>query len=251
MPQLVPPHASEMIRPLLVPESAQAEALERAETLLKVPITSREVSDLLMLGMGAYTPLAGFMGEGGWRSVCADMKLANGVFWPIPITLSTSQELADQISIGEEVALCDGQSGDIMAIMSVGEKYSIDKEFECTNVYRTTDPAHPGVQKVLEQGVVNLGGPVSVLSEGEYPEKYADLYLRPEQSRALFIEKGWSRVAAFQTRNPMHRSHEYLAKIAVEVTDGVFIHSAGHSILENAPPEDGRTKAVRKPFLGF
>ncbi len=245
MPQLVPPHASEMIRPLLVPESAQAEALERAETLLKVPITSREVSDLLMLGMGAYTPLAGFMGEGGWRSVCADMKLANGVFWPIPITLSTSQELADQISIGEEVALCDGQSGDIMAIMSVGEKYSIDKEFECTNVYRTTDPAHPGVQKVLEQGAVNLGGPVSVLSEGEYPEKYADLYLRPEQSRALFIEKGWSRVAAFQTRNPMHRSHEYLAKIAVEVTDGVFIHQVLGALKPGDIPADVRTRAIQ------
>jgi len=245
MPQLVPPHASEMIRPLLVPENAQAEALERAETLLRVPITSREVSDLLMLGMGAYTPLAGFMGEGGWRGVCADMKLANGVFWPIPITLSTSQVLADQISIGEEVALCDDQNGDIMAIMSVGEKYSIDKEFECSNVYRTTDPAHPGVQKVLEQGAVNLGGPVSVLSEGEYPEKYAELYLRPEQSRALFIEKGWSRVAAFQTRNPMHRSHEYLAKIAIEVTDGVFIHQVLGALKPGDIPADVRTRAIQ------
>jgi len=234
-----------MIRPLLVPENAQAEALERAETLLRVPITSREVSDLLMLGMGAYTPLAGFMGEGGWRGVCADMKLANGVFWPIPITLSTSQVLADQISIGEEVALCDDQNGDIMAIMSVGEKYSIDKEFECSNVYRTTDPAHPGVQKVLEQGAVNLGGPVSVLSEGEYPEKYAELYLRPEQSRALFIEKGWSRVAAFQTRNPMHRSHEYLAKIAIEVTDGVFIHQVLGALKPGDIPADVRTRAIQ------
>jgi len=245
MPQLVPPHASEMIRPLLVPENARAEALERAETLLKVPITSREVSDLLMLGMGAYTPLAGFMGEGGWRGVCRDMKLANGVFWPIPITLSTSQELADQISIGEEVALCDDHCGDILAIMSVGEKYTIDKEFECSNVYRTTDAAHPGVQKVLEQGAVNLGGPVSVLSEGGYPEKFADLYLRPEQSRALFIEKGWSRVAAFQTRNPMHRSHEYLAKIAVEVTDGVFIHQVLGALKPGDIPADVRTRAIQ------
>ncbi len=245
MPQLVPPHVSEMIRPLLVGERERTEALERAETLLKIPITSREVSDLLMLGMGAYTPLAGFMGEDGWRGVCTDMKLANGVFWPIPITLSTTQELADQISIGEEIALCDGQSDDIMAIMSVGEKYSIDKEFECSNVYRTTDRAHPGVQKVLEQGAVNLGGPVSVLSEGGYPEKFADLYLRPEQSRALFIKKGWSRVAAFQTRNPMHRSHEYLAKIAVEVTDGVFIHQVLGALKPGDIPADVRTRAIQ------
>ncbi len=245
MPQLVPPHASETIRPLLVPESARAEALERADTLLKLPITSREVSDLFMLGMGAYTPLAGFMGKDAWHGVCADMKLANGIFWPIPITLSTTQDLADQISIGEEIALCDDQSGEVLAIMSVGEKYTIDKEFECSNVYRTTDAAHPGVQKVLEQGAVNLGGPVSVLSEGEYPEKYANLYLRPEQSRALFIEKGWSRIAAFQTRNPMHRSHEHLAKIAVEVTDGVFIHQVLGALKPGDIPADVRTRAIQ------
>ena len=245
MPELVPPHGSEAIRPLLVSETARTEGTERAKTLAKVPLTSREVSDLLMLGMGAYTPLTGFMGEDDWRGVCAGMKLANGVFWPIPITLSTSRELADQISIGEEVALCDDQTNDIMAIMSVGEKYSIDKEFECSNVYRTTDAAHPGVQKVLEQGAVNLGGPVSVLSEGGYPEKFNDLYLRPEQSRALFIEKGWSRVAAFQTRNPMHRSHEYLAKIAVEVTDGVFIHQVLGALKPGDIPADVRTRAIQ------
>ncbi len=245
MPKLVPPHGSEAIKPLLVSEAARTEGIERAKTLAKVPLTSREVSDIFMLGMGAYTPLAGFMGKDAWHGVCADMKLANGIFWPIPITLSTTQDLADQISIGEEIALCDDQSGEVLAIMSVGEKYTIDKEFECSNVYRTTDAAHPGVQKVLEQGVVNLGGPVSVLSEGEYPEKYADLYLRPEQSRALFIEKGWSRVAAFQTRNPMHRSHEYLAKIAVEVTDGVFIHQVLGALKPGDIPADVRTRAIQ------
>jgi len=245
MSQLVPPHATQSVRPLLLPEAALAEARKHAETLRKVPLTSREVSDVFMLGMGAYTPLAGFMGEAGWRGVCADMKLANGVFWPIPITLSATQELADELSIGEEVALCDGQSGDILAILSVGEKYTIDKEFECANVYRTTDAAHPGVQKVLEQGAVNLGGPVTVLSEGEYPEKYPDLYLRPEQSRALFIEKGWSRVAAFQTRNPMHRSHEYLAKIALEITDGVFIHQVLGALKPGDIPADVRTRAIQ------
>ena len=214
MSKLVPPHGSEVVLPLLVAEEKRESELERAKSLKKVPLTSREVSDLFMFAMGAYTPLDGFMGEKAWRGVCTDMKLPDGVFWPIPITLSASKDLADTIDTGEEVALCDGESGEILATMSVTEKYSIDKELECSNVYRTTDEAHPGVLKVLQQGEVNLGGPVSVLSEGEYPEKYPDLYLRPEESRALFEKNGWSRVAAFQTRNPMHRSHEHLVKIA-------------------------------------
>ena len=245
MSKLVPPHGSDSVQPLLVPEANRAELFKRAETLTKVPLTSREVSDVFMLGMGAYTPLTGFMGEGDWRGVCEDMKLANGVFWPIPITLSATQELADGISIGDEVALCDGESGDILGILSVGEKYSIDKELECSNVYRTTDPAHPGVQKVLEQGPVNLGGAVTVLSEGVYPEKYPDLYLTPEHSRAAFTKLGWSRVAAFQTRNPMHRSHEHLVKIAVEVTDGVFIHQVLGALKPGDIPAEIRTQAIQ------
>ena len=245
MSNLVPPHGSESVQPLMVPEAERAAALQRAEALPKIQLTSREVSDVFMLGMGAYTPLDGFMGEAAWQGVCIDMKLSNGMFWPIPITLSASQEQADEISISDEVALCDGENGEILALMSVAEKYSIDKELECENVYRTIDPAHPGVQKVREQGPVNLGGPISVLSEGDYPEKYPDLYLRPAESRALFEEKGWARVAAFQTRNPMHRSHEHLVKIAVEVTDGVFIHQVLGKLKEGDIPADVRTRAIQ------
>jgi len=245
MPKLVPPHGADEVKPLLLPEAARAEELKEAETLTKVPMTSREVSDVFMFGMGAYTPLDGFMNEDDWRGVCAEMKLTNGVFWPIPITLSASKELADQIKIGHEVALTDGESGEILATMAVDEIYAIDKEFECSNVYRTTDAAHPGVQKVMEQGAFNLGGTVRVISEGEYPAKYPDLYLRPNESRALFAEKGWSRVAAFQTRNPMHRSHEHLAKIAVEVTDGVFIHQVLGALKPGDIPAEVRTQAIQ------
>ncbi|NQU57253.1 MAG: sulfate adenylyltransferase, partial [Rhodospirillales bacterium] len=116
---------------------------------------------------------------------------------------------------------------------------------ECQNVYRTTDADHPGVQKVLEQADVNLGGPVKALSEGEYPEKYPGLFLRPAESRAMFSEKSWSKVAAFQTRNPMHRSHEHLAKIAVEVTDGVFIHQVLGKLKAGDIPAEVRTKAIQ------
>lgn len=245
MAELVPPHGSDTVKPLLVLEGERESEQERAKSLSKIPLTSREVSDLFMFGMGAYTPLSGFMNEADWRGVCLDMKLSNGVFWPIPITLSTTQELADGIVIGDEVALCDDESGEIIGILKLAEKYSIDKDLECSNVYKTTDSAHPGVQKVMGQGAVNLAGPVVVLSEGVYLDKYPDLYLRPNESRALFKEKGWSKVTAFQTRNPMHRSHEHLVKIAVEVTDGVFIHQVLGALKPGDIPAEVRTQAIQ------
>jgi len=208
-------------------------------------MTSREVSDVLMMAMGAYTPLDGFMGKGNWRRVCLDMKLKNGVFWPIPITLSAEKALADSIHVEEEVALVDGDSGEILAIMEVTEKYAPDKTLECEQVYRTNDPAHPGVQKVLEQGEINLAGRVMCLSEGEYPEKYPELYIRPAQARAMFLENGWTSVAAFQTRNPMQRAHEHLVKIAIEVTDGVFIHQVLGKLKPGDIPADVRTEAIQ------
>ena len=245
MTNLVPPHGGGDLNPLLLPEAERAETLKYAEQLKQVSMTSRETSDVIMFAMGAYTPLDGFMGEKDWRGCCEDMKLADGLFWPIPVTLAADKDLADSIEAGEEVALVDTDSGEIMAVMTVREKYAIDKELECKKVYGTTDAEHPGAQKVLEQGDVNLGGPVSALSEGEYPEKYPDLFMRPAESRALFIEKGWHQAAAFQTRNPMHRSHEHLAKIAVEVTDGVFIHQVLGKLKAGDIPAEVRTKAIQ------
>ncbi|MBZ0163526.1 MAG: sulfate adenylyltransferase [Notoacmeibacter sp.] len=245
MSQLVPPHGSDSVKPLLIPEIERAEELKRAERLRKIPLDSRAVSDVFMLAMGAYTPLDGFMGYDDWHGSCRDMKLTNGVFWPIPITLPVTRDIAESIGAEEEVALADGETGDILAIMEVREKYEIDKKFEAEHVYRTTDPQHPGVAKVFEQGDVNLAGRVMVLSEGSYPVKYKDLYIRPAQARALFQEKGWSQVAAFQTRNPMHRSHEYLAKIAVEVTDGVFIHQVLGKLKAGDIPAEVRTRAIQ------
>ncbi len=223
MSMLTPPHGNGLLNPLLAPEAEIAGALERAARLPKVPMSSREVSDLLMLAMGAYTPLTGFMGEADWRGCCLDMKTAAGLFWPIPITLSCESDLADGITVGDEVALVDG-AGMIFGILEVAEKYQIDRAFECSHVYRTTDVAHAGVEKVMRQGAVNLAGPVIVLNEGHYGETYPGLYYRPAETRALFQDQGWTTVAAFQTRNPMHRSHEYLAKIAVEICDGLLIH---------------------------
>ncbi len=244
MSKLVPPHGGGSLKPLLLPEVERREELKRAASLKKIPMTSRETSDVIMMAIGAYTPLDGFMGSKDWRGVCEHMKLADGTFWPIPITLSADKDLAASLKAGEEAALVDGETGEIMGIIEVAEKYEIDRDFESTHVYRTTDPKHPGVAKVLEQGAVNIAGRVSALSEGVYPEKYKGLYLRPAESRALFAEKGWSKVAAFQTRNPMHRSHEHLAKIAVEVCDGVFIHQVLGKLKEGDIPAEVRTEAI-------
>ena len=245
MPQLVPPHGSESVKPLLLPETERADELKRAERLRKVPLDSRATSDVFMLAMGAYTPLEGFLGHDDWRGSCLDMKLTSGVFLPIPITLPVDKDLAGSIHAEEEVALTDAETGEILAVMQVQEKYSIDKHIEAEHVYRTADPKHPGVAKVLDQGDVNLAGRVMVLSEGECPVKYADLYIRPAESRAMFLAKGWSRVAAFQTRNPMHRSHEHLVKIAAEVLDGVFIHQVLGKLKAGDIPGEVRTRAIQ------
>jgi sulfate adenylyltransferase len=249
MSKLVSPHGGGEINPRLLGvgpngEGERSEALTRAAGRKVVPMSSRERSDLMMLAMGAYTPLDGFIGHDDWRGACVDMRLSNGTFWPIPITLSCDRDLADAIAPSEEVALVDEGSGEIMAVMEVVEKYAIDRELECSQVFLTTDVAHPGVAKVMAQGAVNLAGPVRVLSEGAWPQNFKDLYLRPTETRALFAERGWSRVAAFQTRNPMHRSHEYLAKVAIEVCDGLLIHQVLGKLKSGDIPAEVRARAI-------
>jgi sulfate adenylyltransferase len=242
---LVPPHGGGNLKPLLASAEQREEARMRASSLKKIKLSSREVSDLFMLGMGAYTPLDGFMSYDDWKGSVVDMRLANGIFWPIPITLSISNEAAGQLTKGEEAALVDGGNGELLGVLRVREKYSIDRTLECKHVFRTNDPQHPGVDKVMAQGEVNIEGPVVVLSEGYYPSTYKGLYLRPEESRAEFERRGWTQVAAFQTRNPMHRSHEHLAKIAAEVTDGVFIHQVLGKLKDGDIPAEVRTRAIQ------
>ena len=241
---LVKPHGSDVLLPLLLEGEALVAELARAQSLKKVVISSRESGDLIMLGIGGFTPLTGFMGHADWLSVCTTMQMTNGLFWPIPITLSTTPTTADTITIGEDVALVDSDSGEIMGTMTVTEKYSIDKDLECREIFRTNDIAHPGVKMVMEQGDVNLAGPVKVLSQGEFPTKYADTYMTPAQTRELFEAKGWKTIAAFQTRNPMHRSHEYLAKIAIEICDGVMVHSLLGALKPGDIPAEVRQEAI-------
>ncbi len=244
MPRLVNPHGGGGLKPLLLPDEAREEELKRARSLPAVRLSSREKGDLIMLGIGGFTPLDGFMTRADWEGVCDGYKTASGLFWPIPITLSTDEVTAQSIRAGMEIALVDGDTGAIMATMKVTEKYTIDKAHECMMVYKTTDPEHPGVKMVMDQGPVNLAGPVRLFSEGDFPTRYPGIYMTPAQTRAIFEKKGWATVAAFQTRNPMHRSHEYLVKIAIEVCDGVLIHSLLGNLKPGDLPAEVRTRAI-------
>ncbi len=246
MAKLVPPHGSAELKPLLLEGQALADETKKAATLKKVPMTSRETSDLIMMGIGAFTPLDGFMGKKDWQGVCDSFQMPSmgNTFWPIPITLSAEKALADSIKIGEEVALQDTETGTLMGTMKVTEKYTIDKKHECEKVFTTTDEKHPGVQKVMAQGPVNLAGPVKVLSESYYPEMFATIYQRPADARKIFEERGWTTVAALQLRNPMHGSHAYLAWVAIEVCDGVYIHQLVGKLKPGDIPAEVRVKAI-------
>ncbi|HCI12693.1 MAG TPA: sulfate adenylyltransferase [Gallionellaceae bacterium] len=241
---LVNPHGGGDLRPLLLEGEDLIAELKRANEFPKVGVSSREKGDLIMFGIGGFTPLEGFMTHADWQGVCDGMTMTNGLFWPIPITLSTDQSTADAIPTGSDIALTDPDDGSIIATMRITEKYSIDKAHECATVFGTTDPKHPGVKMVMEQSEVNLAGPVKVLSQGGFPQKYGALFKTPKETRELFNELGWSKVACFQTRNPMHRSHEYLAKVAIEVCDGVLIHSLLGNLKPGDIPAEVRTHAI-------
>ena len=244
MSSLVSPHGSAKLRPLLLEGAALDAERERASSLPTIRVSSREAGDLVMMGIGGFTPLAGFMGHVDWRGVCDDMRMKNGLFWPIPITLSVDAKTAEGIDEGGGVALLDPETDAPLATMKVTEKYRIDKAHECRSVFKTTDTEHPGVAMVMAQGDVNLGGHVRVLSTSYFADEFGDLFKTPAETRAMFAERGWSKVAAFQTRNPMHRSHEYLAKIGIEVGDGVLIHSLLGRLKPGDIPASVRARAI-------
>jgi sulfate adenylyltransferase len=170
--------------------------------------------------------------------------MTDDLFWPIPITVSVDKGFAASLKKNAEIALVNEEDGEVMATMKVKEQYKIDKAYECKQIFRTNDPVHPGVKMVMEQKAVNLGGPVKVLSESTFPREFKGLYQRPAESRKLFEQKGWRTIAALQLRNPMHRSHEYLAKIALEVMDGLYIHQLVGKLKPGDIPADVRVRCI-------
>ncbi len=258
MSKLVAPHGGKGLVCCKLHGSELEAEKTKAAGLKQVEITARAKGDLIMMGIGGFSPLDGFMTKADWKSVCENLQMANGTFWPVPVTLDVSAADAGDIKEGDEIALV--KDGETYATMKVSEKFEMteaDKKWECEKVFKgegeesegdnfwkIAPEDHPGVIMVLAQKEFNLAGTVKVLSEGEYPAEYKGVYLTPAETRAMFEERGWSDVAALQLRNPMHRSHEFLAKIAVEVCDGVLIHSLIGNLKAGDIPADIRVKAI-------
>ncbi|MBV8695012.1 MAG: sulfate adenylyltransferase [Ktedonobacteraceae bacterium] len=217
---LIAPHGGALVTNMAT-EPERLALQEQAKGLARITIGSRQLADLEMLAIGAYSPLLGFMTQADYLGVVNDMHLSNDLPWSIPITLATTPEQAAALKEGSQVALVDAQDK-LQAVMTLAEKYRYDKHREASQVYRTQDEAHPGVKVVYQQGDVLLGGPVRVVALQE--QAFARYRHTPEQSRQLFIERDWQRVVGFQTRNPVHRAHEYIQKCALETVDGLFLH---------------------------
>ena len=256
--KLVAPHGGRGLVCALLNGEERAVELAAAKNMKQIEVSDRAKGDLIMMGIGGFSPLDGFMTRADWKGVCENFQMEDGTFWPVPITLDVTKADADGIKNGDHVALVN--KGEIYATMKVVEKYEMteaDKKWECEKVFKGNgdDSAddkfwkvgledHPGVQMVMKQKEINIAGPVKVLSEGEYPKEYPGVYLTPAQTRRMFDERGWANVAALQLRNPMHRSHEFLAKIAIEVCDGVLIHSLIGNLKPGDIPANVRVKAI-------
>ncbi|MBD2136893.1 sulfate adenylyltransferase [Anabaena sp. FACHB-1237] len=236
-PEAIAPHGGELIN--RIASSAQRELfISKADFLPRVTLDERAVSDLEMIAIGGFSPLKGFMNQADYHRVVAEMRLANGIVWSIPITLSVTEEVAAPLEIGSLVRL-DNPNGEYIGVLELTEKYHYNKQLEAIQVYRTDDSKHPGVQVVYNQGSVNLAGDIWLLQRDQHP--YFPTYqIDPSASRQMFREKGWKTIVGFQTRNPIHRAHEYIQKCALETVDGLFLHP-----LVGATKEDDIAADVR------
>ncbi|HLZ08411.1 MAG TPA: sulfate adenylyltransferase, partial [Chloroflexota bacterium] len=216
----VTPHGGTLVNRFAT-STAVDELKKVAAGLPTVTLNARQLSDVEMIGIGAFSPLTGFMGSRDYNAVIDDMHLASGLVWPIPVTLATTVDDAENLAIGGNIALRDPE-GAVVAILTLEEKYFSDTEREAQLVYRTTEEAHPGVKALYLQGPVLLAGPITVIERP--PTAFPAYRIDPADTRKLFAEKGWRRVVGFQTRNPVHRAHEYIQKAALETVDGLLLH---------------------------
>ncbi|MGD2040062.1 MAG: sulfate adenylyltransferase [Anaerolineae bacterium] len=237
----IPPHGGQLVNRVLRGGLREA-ALERAVSFPQVQLTPMAASDLEMISVGAYSPLTGFMTQADYDSVIDTMRLSNGLPWSIPVTLPVDDETAAGLEEGQEIALLDGDH--LMGIMTIAEKFAADKEREAREVYRTTEEAHPGVARLYRQGDWLLGGEVFMLN-GPQNVEFPELRHEPAQTRRMFAARGWRRTVAFQTRNPIHRAHEYIQKTALEIVDGLFVHPLVGETKADDIPADVRIESYR------
>lgn len=235
----IPPHGGHLIN-RIASDAERKEFLAKGESIPRIQIDDRAFSDLVMIAIGGFSPLTGFMEQNDYETVVTDMHLANGLAWAIPITLSVSEEVANPLKEGEWVRLDDSQ-GRFVGVLELTQKYRYNKAHEAMNVYRTDEEKHPGVKVVYEQGEINLAGPVWLLQRDPHP-LFPKYQIDPAQSRQLFQEKGLKTVVGFQTRNPIHRAHEYIQKCALETVDGLFLHPLVGATKSDDIPADVRMR---------
>ncbi len=224
-PTAIHPHGGSLVNRIADPEKA-AELKSAAASYPSITLTFKQFCDLEMIAIGAFSPLTGYVGQADFESICRNSRLSDGTVWPIPITLAVDESIRSTLKEGTKATL-KHHDGTLLAVMDVQEIYQHDKDLEVPHVFRTQDSAHPGVEAVLNEGEWLVGGPVDVITvnpEHEPGEQFTEHRLPPSKTRAAFSERGWGTIAAFQTRNPIHRAHEYLTKCALEITDGLLIH---------------------------
>ncbi|MEH2194966.1 MAG: sulfate adenylyltransferase [Nostoc sp.] len=236
-PDAIAPHGGQLVNRIATPQQ-RAEFLSKADFLPRVQLDDRAVSDVEMIAIGAFSPLTGFMNQEDYDRTVTEMRLANGLVWSIPITLSVSEEVASPLQEGGLIRL-DNSRGEFIAVLQLTQKYNYDKTREAIKVYRTDDVKHPGVQVLYNQGTVNLAGDIWLLQREPHPQ-FPTYQIDPAASRQLFKDKGWKTIVGFQTRNPIHRAHEYIQKCALEIVDGLFLHP-----LVGATKEDDIAADVR------
>ncbi|MGJ3251769.1 MAG: sulfate adenylyltransferase [Elainellaceae cyanobacterium] len=236
---LIPPHGGQLINRIATPEQCQ-ELLSMATDLPRLQMDKRTTSDLVMIAIGGFSPLTGFMEESDYESVVTTMTLANGLPWSIPITLSVTEEEAEGLKEGDRIRL-DDPNGEFVGVLELTQKYQYDKVKEATHVYRTDEAKHPGVKVIFDQGAVNLAGPVWLLERHAHPQ-FPAYQIDPAESREMFRQKGWKTVVGFQTRNPIHRAHEYIQKCALETVDGLFLHPLVGATKSDDIPADVRMR---------
>ena len=235
----IAPHGGQLINRIATP-AERAEFLAQADTLPRVTLDERATSDLVMIAIGGFSPLKGFMEQADYEKVVEEMYLTNGLPWSIPITLSVTEDVAAPLKEGNWVRL-DDQNGKFIGILELTQKYHYVKAHEAVNVYLTDDQKHPGVKVIYDQGPVNLAGPIWLLERGPHP-LFPDYQIDPAESRKRFEELGWKTIVGFQTRNPIHRAHEYIQKCAMETVDGLFLHPLVGATKEDDVPADVRMR---------
>ncbi|HBT51386.1 MAG TPA: sulfate adenylyltransferase [Petrotoga sp.] len=238
---MIEPHGGKLVNKIAT-EEEKKEWLKRSKELKSVGVTYFDLSELENIATGLFSPLEGFMTKEDYDSVLNDMRLSNGTVWSIPIVLSVKKEIADELKFGEDVLIKNQEDSKEYAILHLQEKYERRKEEEALKVYKTQDNAHPGVKFLYEQGEIALGGEITLLNRIGH-ENFQEFRFDPKDTRKIFSEKGWKTIVAFQTRNPIHRAHEYLQKTALEIVDGLFLNPLVGKTKEEDIPSDVRMKS--------